>query len=90
MSPLFRFDDLPNDALLRVAQVAALVGVSVPTIWRRVASGDFPDPIRIPPRQTAWRVGAVRAYLANPPRTGEFARPVSPGRKPAVRQTGRS
>ena len=83
-----RFDDLPDITLLRVAQVASLVGVSVPTIWRRVSAGQFPSPIRIPPRQTAWRVGDLRAYVTNPPLTKPFNRPASPGRRRSVPRAG--
>ena len=77
----FQFDDLPDSAFLRIAQLAQFVGVSVPTIWRLVAAGTFPAPIRILPRETTWRVGDVQAYLDNPALAGPFARPVSPGRR---------
>lgn len=36
-----------EDPLLRDKQVAILLGVSVPTIWRRVADGTIPKPLKI-------------------------------------------
>ncbi|SMP36239.1 helix-turn-helix transcriptional regulator [Shimia sagamensis] len=61
-----KFDDLPNDALLREKQVLAPGGpvpVSRSTWWAGVRSGRFPQPIRLGPRNTAWRVGDIRALL---------------------------
>ena len=61
-----KFDDLPNDALLREKQVLAPGGpvpVSRSTWWAGVRSGRFPQPIRLGPRTTAWRVGDIRALL---------------------------
>lgn len=61
-----KFDDLPNDALLREKQVLAPGGpvpVSRSTWWAGVSSGRFPQPVRLGPRTTAWRVGDIRALL---------------------------
>lgn len=57
------FTSLPDVALLRLSQVLQLVPYSGPTVWRRVKSGDFPQPIRLEGRITAWRYGDVRAWL---------------------------
>ena len=32
--------------LLNVKEVAAQLGVSVPTVWRRAHDGDFPKPLK--------------------------------------------
>jgi len=62
------FDKLPDSALVRAA---ALIGGATPvlpfsmaTLWRKVADGSFPAPLRIGLRSTAWRVSEVRAWLA--------------------------
>ena len=60
-SPNYR--DLPDSALLRLVQVLDLVPFSGPTVWRRVKTGDFPQPVRLEGRITAWRWGDVRAWL---------------------------
>lgn len=57
------FQSLPDSALLRERQVRAVVPYSAPTLWRRVKTGEFPQPIRLPGRITAWRWGDVRAWL---------------------------
>lgn len=35
------------DPLLSIREAAALLGVSVPTFWRRVADGTIPKPIKL-------------------------------------------
>ena len=34
------------------------------TLWRRVADGGFPAPVRISPRVVAWRLADVEAWRA--------------------------
>ncbi len=58
------FDDLPDSAFVRLPTVAALFACHGATIWRRVGSGDLPQPVHLGPRSTAWRVGDLRAKLA--------------------------
>ncbi|MCA0919239.1 helix-turn-helix transcriptional regulator [Pseudooceanicola nanhaiensis] len=60
------FDTLSDDALLREKQIlhpGGPVPVSRSTWWAGVRSGRFPQPIRLGPRTTAWRVGDIRALL---------------------------
>lgn len=40
-----------------------IIPFSGPTLWRKVKSGDFPSPIKLSERVTAWRVEDVRAWL---------------------------
>ena len=70
------FDKLPDSALIRQAQLvpnqipskrdghAPLLDFSPATLWRMVARGDFPKPLKLGKNITAWRVGEVRAWLA--------------------------
>lgn len=51
------------DALLMVQTVVAVTGLSGSTIYRRLASGDFPQPIRMGPRCTRWKAADVTAWL---------------------------
>jgi predicted DNA-binding transcriptional regulator AlpA len=60
---LAAFDTLPDAAHVRVPTVAALVGVSKPTVWRMTRDGRLPQPVRRG-GVTAWRVGDLRAALA--------------------------
>jgi prophage regulatory protein len=51
------------DALLRLATVQAVVGLSKTTIYTLVSRGDFPQPIRRGNRCTRWRSADVTAWL---------------------------
>jgi len=66
------FDALPDSAYIREAQLVqsnsrpfstAPLPFSAPTLWRKVKAGTFPKPIKLSERVTAWKVGAVRAWL---------------------------
>jgi len=59
-SALSNFDSLPNSAHVRLPVVAALLGVSMPTIWRWVKIGRIPSPVKLGANTTAWRVGELR------------------------------
>ena len=41
------FPVAPVDPLLKDREAAPLLGVSVPTFWRRVADGTIPKPIKL-------------------------------------------
>jgi predicted DNA-binding transcriptional regulator AlpA len=61
------FDDFPNSALVRLKDLLAPYGplpISKSTLWSWCKSGRFPQPVRVAPRVTAWRVGEIRAFLA--------------------------
>ena len=69
------FDTLPDTAFIRESQLvqcpkrpanSALLPFSAATLWRKVAAGTFPKPIKLSKRVTAWRVGDVRSYLQAP------------------------
>jgi prophage regulatory protein len=61
-----RFEDLPDEALIRLSQILAwhIVPYSTSTFWRRCRDNEFPRPIKVSTGITAWRVGEVRRYLA--------------------------
>lgn len=62
---LANFASLPDDAHLRVREVAALCACSVATVWRWAADDhmEFPAGERIGPKITCWRVGDLRTWL---------------------------
>lgn len=60
---LANFDELPDSALLRVPVVAALLGCSVPTVWRLIRDGKL-TAIKPSVRVTGIRAGAVRKLAA--------------------------
>lgn len=57
------FDKLPNSANVRLAVVAALDSISMPTAWRRVKSGLLPRVLKIGNTATV-NVGAFRKLRA--------------------------
>jgi predicted DNA-binding transcriptional regulator AlpA len=62
---LVDFDLLPDSALVRLPQiVGALIPVSRATWWRYVKVGKAPAPVKVSDGVTAWRVGELRAWLA--------------------------
>lgn len=66
------FDDLPNSALVRQAQLVrdpkhptrpTPLPFSPATFWRKVKEGQFPQPIKLGKHITAWKVAEVRAWM---------------------------
>jgi len=58
------FDALPDTGSLRQAQlIPDVVPISSATLWRKCKTGDFPKPVKLSERVTAWNVGQVRAWL---------------------------
>lgn len=51
------------DALLRMANVEAQTGLSRPTIYRKIAAGEFPQPVRLGRRCSRWSAAAVREWI---------------------------
>jgi prophage regulatory protein len=51
------------DALLKVQTVSAVTGISVPTIYRKMAAGQFPAAVRLGSKCTRWRAGDVMDWL---------------------------
>lgn len=62
------FDELPDNALIRLHRLNAwnMLPHSMSTTWRRVRTKQFPAPIKLSPQITAFRVGEIRRWLANP------------------------
>src|SRR3546814_7578470 len=48
-------------ALERLPQVMARVGLSRSEIYRRIAAGDFPQPVKLGERASAWNAAEVRS-----------------------------
>ena len=65
------FDDLPDSSFVRLKQLlsTAVIPFSAATCRRRVHEGTFPQPVRVSPQITAFRVGEIRQWLKCP---GEF------------------
>ena len=51
------------DRMIRRAEVTRLTGLSRPTIYRLMESGDFPKPVKIGPRAVAWPESSISAWM---------------------------
>jgi predicted DNA-binding transcriptional regulator AlpA len=58
---------LHTAAFLRVRQLvkgqAPILPFSDATLWRKVKAGEFPAPVKISTKVTAWRASDVRAWV---------------------------
>lgn len=71
------YTTLPEIGYLRLSQIVgnpkanpptpAIIPVSKSTWWAGVKSGRYPQPVKLGPRTTAWRVEDIRALVAQAP-----------------------
>ena len=54
------------DRILRLNSVLDRTGLSLATLYRKVADGTFPRQIRIASRCMGWRESAINDWLKNP------------------------
>lgn len=55
--------NIPDNALLRLPQVLALIPVSRSAWWAGCKTGRYPKPVKLGPRTTAWRASDISALL---------------------------
>jgi len=85
--PYTTFDALPDVALIQIRPLVnfKVVPYSVTTIWRLCRDGKFPQPIKVSPGITAWRVKDIREYLEKlGARSGGAPSPIDSTGKEAV------
>jgi prophage regulatory protein len=51
------------DVCLRIGVVSSITGLSVPTIYREIAQGRFPRPIKITAGARAWKLSEVMDWI---------------------------
>ena len=56
---------LPPEGYARLPQILAAIPVSKSSWWTGVKSGKYPQPVKLGPRTTAWRVEDIRALIAS-------------------------
>jgi prophage regulatory protein len=78
-SYLIGLDDKPGSALLaasvrdvliRIENVCAITGLSVPTIYRLISKGIFPRPLKITASARAWKLSEITAWVESRERGG--------------------
>ncbi len=60
------YSSLPAEAVLRLPDVLALVGLSRASVYAKVAERRFPAPIKLTQHASGWRMGDIRAWLTDP------------------------
>lgn len=50
---------------VRIREVKAMTGMSHSTIYKYIAAGQFPKPIKLGLRMAAWRVSTIEAWIAD-------------------------
>lgn len=56
--------NMPNAGYIRQAGlIPGVLPISSATLWRWIANGQFPRPIKLSPRVTAWRVHDIEVWL---------------------------
>ena len=55
--------DMPAIGFMRLPAILHVYPVSKSSWWAGVKSGKYPQPVRLGPRTTAWRVSDIRALI---------------------------
>lgn len=53
------------DRILRLAEVLARVGLSRSSLYRRMASGDFPSSVNLGAKAVGWKLSDIDAWFAS-------------------------
>jgi prophage regulatory protein len=59
-----------RDVLIRIDNVCAITGLSVPTIYRLMNQHNFPRPLKITKSARAWRLSEIMAWIDSREREG--------------------
>lgn len=54
---------IPQEGFVRQPVVLKVFGISKTTLWRRIQEGNFPRPVKLSPKTSAWRVKDIRAVI---------------------------
>ena len=52
-----------EERLLRLPEVMARLGIARSSVWRMVAEGKLPKPVKLAPRTTVWRNSEISAFI---------------------------
>ena len=56
---------LPSEGYVRLPTILKVIPIGKSTLWKRVADGTFPQPVKLGERTTAWRVSDIREVIAS-------------------------
>ena len=64
--------------ILRRPEVERVTGLSKPTLYRMIASGAFPRPVKLGVRSVGWRASEIERWIeGRPETTGQTAEAVA-------------
>ena len=63
IQPATTSNDLPATGFVRLREIQRFIPVSTSTWWKGVREGVYPQPVKLSPRTTAWRVGDIRELI---------------------------
>ena len=64
-------DILEQRRILRLREICEITGLGRSTVYKMVADGGFPKPVRLGPRSSGWRLIDIDEWLAAPERRWE-------------------
>lgn len=56
---------LPDEGFVKVPQIIAVFPVSRSGWWQGVKDGKYPAPVKLGPKNTAWKVQDIRKLIAD-------------------------
>ena len=59
------YNILPETGFVRLPEVLRVFPVSKSTWWAGIKDGRFPQPVKLGPRTTAWRVEDIKQLIAS-------------------------
>ncbi|MGZ8944038.1 MAG: helix-turn-helix transcriptional regulator [Methylococcaceae bacterium] len=54
---------LPTTGFIRQRVLLIFLPFSSATLWRKIREGEFPKPVKLGPKITAWPVEVIREYM---------------------------
>ena len=61
-------NDKQTIRVIRREEVCSMTGLARATIYKKVAEGTFPAPLRLGSRAVGWRLSDIQAWLSAPER----------------------
>lgn len=58
-----KLKNIPQTGFLRLSQVLELIPVGKSTWWAKVSSGEYPQPVKLSSRITAWRAEDIKKLI---------------------------
>ena len=60
---MIKTNTLPQTGFLRLPEILKFIPVGKSTFWHKVKIGEFPKPVKLGARTTAWRAEDIKALI---------------------------